>query len=200
MNLHNTEKTSPQECSNVTILFPGKFKPLTGAHIDLIHKYVLNENIKKIILFISPQEKDGVSAFKVKKIASKLFENLPVEIILDKKSYSPILAIYRWIENKERESGFYSLAASTKDNDNNRISEFVRNYQNEKYKENLPTGVKVIDFQINNSPLLFQDSEQPISATIARKALNDNNFDMFKYCYPNLEDKDINYIWNTLKE
>jgi len=33
---------------NVTVLFPGGFKPITGAHMALAQRYAQNPNVEKL--------------------------------------------------------------------------------------------------------------------------------------------------------
>ena len=183
---------------NITALYCGAFKPLTGAHIRLIDKYLQNENIKKLVLFISPGKRDFIDADDALIIAKRILQNKPVEIIVDTKSYSPILAVYRWIENPERTPGNYTLISSTKDNDNIRVNEFVKNYTLDKFKKNLPPKVNVIDFNIGDEP--FKDNEGTIiSASNVRTYIKENKYNEFKNCYLGLSEDNIEFIWNYLK-
>ena len=182
---------------NITILYGGAFKPITGAHIDIIKRYLNQSNVKKVVLFISPGKRDEIDADLAYNIAKNILKDLPVEIVLDKKSYSPILAIYRWIEKKEREPGKYALASSTKENDYKRVKEFVKNYKSDKFRKNLPKGVKIIELPINVDPLINSKGE-PISATKVREDLKSKDYNSFKENYPEISEKKIKYIWNQL--
>lgn len=186
------------DCKDTTILFPGGFKPLTGAHLDLIKRYTQHPNVKRVVLFMSPSKRDGIEVDVAFKIAKDVLRDLPVDIVLDKNSYSPILAIYRWIQESSREKGNYALAASSKDRDYDRVKEFVKNYTPERFGNNLPIGVKVIELMMDTHPLNYKDG-QPISSTSVRQSIKDNNFNRFKESYPNLSDDKITYIWKSLK-
>lgn len=183
---------------NITILYPGGFKPLTGAHINLIDRYLEKPNVKKIVLFLSPNKREEINSEDAFKIIKYVLKNRNIEVVLDKDSYSPILAIYRWIQKPEREPGKYALASSTKGNDYKRVKEFTKNYSPEKYEKNLPKGVKVIEFPIDTKPLIYPNRE-PISATRVRKDLRNNDYESFKENYPGLREDLIQYIWNILK-
>jgi len=183
----------------VTILYPGGFKPLTGAHIDFIDRYLQNPEVKKVVLFISPGKRDEISADVAYTIAQNILSNKNVDVILDKDSYSPILSCYRWIEKPERTPGKYALASSTKGSDYKRVKEFVNNYSPEKFGKNLPKGVQIVELLVNAEPLTYPNGE-PISATRAREDLASGNYEKFKENYPVLPDKDIKFIWNTLNQ
>lgn len=183
--------------NTITILYPGSFKPLTGAHIDIIKRYLNTPNVKKVILFISPGKRDEIDSEIAYEIAKHILSDFPVDIILDKKSYSPILACYRWIEKNEREPGKYALASSTKENDYKRVKEFSDNYSSNKFGKNLPKGIEVIELPINVDPLTYPNGE-PISATQARKDFKEGNYEKFKESFPELPDEKIKYIWDQL--
>lgn len=183
----------------VTILYPGGFKPLTGAHIDFIKRYLEKPEVKKVVLFISPGKRDDISADTAYYIAQNVLSGMNVDVVLDKDSYSPILSCYRWIEKPERTPGKYALAASTKGNDYKRVKEFVNNYSPEKFGKNLPKGVQIVELLINADPLTYSDGE-PISATRVREDLASGNYEKFKESYPILPDKSIKFIWNTLNQ
>ena len=46
---------------NVTVLFPGGFKPITGAHMALAQRYAQNPNVDKVIMLIGSKERDGIT-------------------------------------------------------------------------------------------------------------------------------------------
>ena len=183
----------------VTVLYPGGFKPLTGAHINLIDKYLELVDVKRVVLFISPGKRDEIDADMAYDIAKNALGDRPVEIVVDKKSYSPILSIYRWIEKPEREKGFYALASSTKGEDYKRVKEFTKNYRPDKFGKNLPKGVNVTELLVNTDPMTYSDGE-PISASRAREAFNKGEYETFKESYPGLQEDIIKTIWDKLNK
>ena len=50
--------------NNVTVLFPGGFKPITGAHMHLANQYANNPAVSKVIMLIGPNSRDGVTREK----------------------------------------------------------------------------------------------------------------------------------------
>jgi len=183
----------------ITILYPGGFKPLTGAHIDFIKRYLEKPEVKKVVLFISPGKRDDISADTAYYIARNVLSGMNVDVVLDKDSYSPILSCYRWIEKPERTPGKYALASSTKGNDYKRVKEFVNNYSPEKFGKNLPKGVEIVELLINADPLTYSNGE-PISATRTREDLASGDYEKFKENYPQLPDKKIKFIWDALNK
>jgi len=183
----------------VTVLYPGGFKPLTGAHINLIDKYLEHPNVKRVVLFISPGKRDEIDADTAYDIAKNTLADRSVEVVLDKKSYSPILAVYRWIENPERDPGKYALASSTKGEDYKRVKEFTKNYQPDKFGKNLPKGVEVVELLVDPEPMTYPDGE-PISASRARDAFKKGEYETFKESYPGLREDIIKTIWDKLNK
>ena len=42
--------------NKITVLFPGGFKPLTGAHLDLANRYATDPQVERVIMLIVPKE------------------------------------------------------------------------------------------------------------------------------------------------
>jgi len=187
---------------DITIMYCGAFKPLTGAHMYIIDKYLQHPNVEKLVLFISPEKRDKISVDTAYHIAKVMLSNKKIEIVIDKSSYSPILAVYRWIEKVDRKSGKYALISSNKYGDYKRVKEFVKNYSPEKYGKNLPKGVEIIELPLDIEPLTYESGDRIgtyISATNVREDLRNNNYEKFKENYPTLKNEEIEFIWNTLK-
>jgi len=185
----------------ITILYCGGFKPLSGAHINMIDKYLENPNVKKVVLFISPGKREDINADDAYYIAKKVLKDRNIEIVLDKKSYSPILSAYRWIQNPKREPGKYAMISSSKGDDYKRVKEFLNNYTVKKYKDNLPKGVEVVEYSLDINPLTYDsgdDKGKPISSSRIRQDIKDNNYEKFKENYPALNNKIVKFIWDAL--
>jgi len=203
MNHFKSINEFKKESELITILYPGGFKPLSSAHIYLINEYLKQSNVKLVVLFISPGSRDNVDPDKAYYIAKEVLKDKNVEVILDKTSYSPILSCYRWIEKSEREPGKYALAASSKGEDYKRVKEFCLNYSEDKFGKNLPSGVQIIEYPLDTTPLLYKNGPnkgEPISSTFIRQNIKDNDYESFKFSYPNLDEKTIQFIWNILTD
>lgn len=200
--MQNIMKTSNQTIFpiNTIVMFPGGFKPFTEAHLDMVNRYAMHPDVSDIVLFVSPSKRDMVDAKTAVSIINNTLMGLHfdanVSIHLDMKSYSPILAVYRWIEKSERKPGKYTLASSTKDEDYKRVKDFTNNYSPEKYGKNLPKGVNIIELPIDVTPVMVNN--EPISATTIRKCVNELNYYKFCECYPTLPKSKIEFIWNSL--
>ena len=62
--------------NKVTVLFPGGFKPLTGAHMALANRYAKLPNVEKVIMLVGPKERDGISRDGTKEIFNIINKNL----------------------------------------------------------------------------------------------------------------------------
>jgi len=56
---------------NITVLFPGGFKPLTGAHMALAERYAANPEVERVILLIGEKEREGITRRLVTKKVEK---------------------------------------------------------------------------------------------------------------------------------
>ena len=50
--------------NKITVLFPGGFKPLTGAHLALAQRYAQHPEVERVILLIGPKEREGITRDK----------------------------------------------------------------------------------------------------------------------------------------
>jgi nicotinic acid mononucleotide adenylyltransferase len=64
----------------ITVLFPGGFKPLTGAHLDLANRYAQSIDVDRVILLIGPKERDGITRDKTIEMFNILNDNPNIEI------------------------------------------------------------------------------------------------------------------------
>jgi len=61
--------------NKITVLFPGGFKPLTGAHLELATRYAQDPNVEQVILLIGPKERDGITRNKTMEMFELLNTN-----------------------------------------------------------------------------------------------------------------------------
>ena len=187
---------------NVTVLFPGGFKPITGAHMALAQRYAQNSQVDKVIMLIGPKDRDGITQDKSIKMFNLLNRNNNIEI-QPTKFNSPIMAAYEYLfELPEDTQGQYALAASEKDDDYVRVKSFIPNI--DKYKtvgdrnaRKIPTGVDGVELTVSVDPLKYDDGK-PISASAVRAALNADAYSKFKASYPNYDESIIKNIWQML--
>ena len=187
---------------NVTVLFPGGFKPITGAHMALAQRYAQNSQVDKVIMLIGPKDRDGITQDKSIKMFNLLNRNNNIEI-QPTKFNSPIMAAYEYLfELPEDTQGQYALAASEKDDDYVRVKSFIPNI--DKYKtvgdrnaRKIPSGVDAVELTVSVDPLKYPDGK-PISASAVRAALNADAYSKFKDSYPNYDESIIKNIWQML--
>ena len=188
--------------NNVTVLFPGGFKPITGAHMALAQRYAQNSSVDKVIMLIGPKERDGITRDKSIKMFNLLNRNNNIEI-QPTNFNSPIMAAYEYLfALPEDTQGQYALAASEKDDDYVRVKSFLPNI--DKYKtigdrngRKIPAGVDAVELTVSVDPLKYEDGH-PISASAVRAALNADAYSKFKASYPGYDESIIKNIWQML--
>lgn len=188
--------------NNVTVLFPGGFKPITGAHMALAQRYTQNPNVDRVIMLIGPKERDGITRNTSIKLFNLLNRNNNIEI-QPTDFNSPIMAAYEYLFNlPEDTQGQFALAASEKDNDYVRVKSFIPNI--DKYKtvgdqkgRLIAPGVDAIELTVSGDPLKYIDGN-PISASTVRAALKANLYSKFAESYPNYDESIIQNIWQML--
>lgn len=188
----------------VTVLYPGGFKPLTGAHISLIEKYAFHPDVDMVKVIISPKERNGINQDIAFNIATEIASKYPKVTVERSKYPSPILTAYKYMETAE--PGIYTLASSTKGKDYERVKDFVNQHQPYgKYYHVLSDYVKVVELPIDVSPARYEGRNdeyegKPISASIARMDIKNNDYENFVTNYPQLDENTIKDIWYKVKE
>ena len=66
--------------NKTTVLFPGGFKPITGAHLALAQRYANSSNVERVIMLIGPKERDGVSRKDSEEIFRLINNNSKIEL------------------------------------------------------------------------------------------------------------------------
>ena len=191
-----------EEINNVTVLFPGGFKPITGAHLALANRYAENPSVKQVIMLVGPKERDGFT--RKQTIDSFNLLNSNPKIIMQPTEFnSPIMAAYEFLfALPEDAEGQYAMAASTKGDDYVRAKTFVPNV--DKYKitgdksgRKIPQGIDAIELTANADPIQYPSGE-PISATATRQAIASGDYNTFKLSYPGIEDSILKNVWEIL--
>ena len=184
------------------VLFPGGFKPLTGAHLALANRYAQSSNVDRVIMLIGPKERDGVSRQDTAEIFNLINSN--PKIVMQPTDYnSPIMAAYEYLfALPETDNGTYAMAASKKGDDYARTMSFGSNV--EKYKtvgdkggRKMPAGINVNPLEIDVDPLAYADGT-PISASTVRKAIAEKDYETFAASYPGTKEAIVKNIWQML--
>ena len=188
-----------EQLNNVTVLFPGGFKPITGAHLALANRYAENAAVQQVILLIGPKDRDGFTRTQTIQ-AFNLMNSNPKIRIQPTEFNSPIMAAYEYLFALPKDTaGQYAMAASAKGDDYVRTKSFVPNV--DKYKmigdkngRKIPAGVDAIELTANADPITYPSGE-PISATATRQAIADGDYNIFKLSYPGITDEILKNVW-----
>lgn len=188
-----------EQLNNVTVLFPGGFKPITGAHLALANRYAENAAVQQVILLIGPKDRDGFTRTQTIQ-AFNLMNSNPKIRIQPTEFNSPIMAAYEYLFALPEDTvGQYAMAASAKGDDYVRTKSFVPNV--DKYKmigdkkgRKIPAGVDAIELTANADPITYTSGE-PISATATRQAIAAGDYNIFKLSYPGITDEILKNVW-----
>jgi hypothetical protein len=189
--------------NKITVLFPGGFKPLTGAHLALAQRYAQHPEVERVILLIGPKEREGITRDKTIELFNILNSNPNVEI-QPTEFNSPIMAAYEYLFALPEDAiGRYAMAASTKGDDYVRAKDFVPNVDKyitigDKKGRQMPAGIDATELSVDVDPLSYKNGE-PISATVVRNALASDNYEAFRASYPNNNDAEVKNAWQILK-
>jgi hypothetical protein len=188
--------------NNITVLFPGGFKPLTGAHLALAQRYAEDPQVNRVILLIGEKPRDGITREKTIEIFNLLNSNPKIEI-QPTAFNSPIMAAYEYLfELPQDATGRYAMAASTKGDDYVRAKDFVPNVDKyrtvgDKKGRTIPQGIDATELSIDVDPLLYT-SGGPISASTIRQAIANNDYATFRASYPNHDDATVKNVWQIV--
>lgn len=186
----------------ITVLFPGGFKPLTGAHLALAQRYAQDPQVGRVILLIGEKPRDGITREKTIEIFNLLNSNPKIEI-QPTAFNSPIMAAYEYLFALPQDAtGRYAMAASTKGDDYVRAKDFVPNVDKyatigDKKGRMIPRGIDAVELSVDVDPLLYKNGD-PISASTIRQAIANNDYETFRASYPEQTDAVVKNIWQIL--
>ena len=186
----------------ITVLFPGGFKPLTGAHLALAQRYAESPQVGRVILLIGPNSRDGITREQSIEMFNLLNDN-PDIIIQPTQHNSPITAAYEYLFDLPSDaSGRYAMAASAKGDDYVRAKTFVPNVDKyatigDKKGRKIPMGIDATELSIDVDPETYADGT-PISATTVRHAIANNDYETFRASYPQFKDAVVKNAWQIV--
>ena len=189
--------------NKITVLFPGGFKPLTGAHLALAQRYAQHPEVDRVILLIGPKDRDGITRDKTMEMFNLLNSNSKIEI-QPTEFNSPITAAYEYLFALPQDAtGRYAMAASTKGDDYVRAKAFVPNVDKyitigDKNSRKMPAGIDATELSVDVDPLTYKNSTTPISATVVRQSLADRDYETFRASYPNNDEAEVKNAWQIL--
>ena len=184
----------------ITVLFPGGFKPLTGAHLALAQRYAESPQVGQVLLLIGPQPRDGITREQSIEMFNLLNDNPDIRI-QPTEFNSPITAAYEYLFALPQDAtGRYAMAASTKGDDYVRAKAFVPNVDKyitigDKNSRKMPAGIDATELSVDVDPLTYKNSTTPISATVVRNALVNNDYETFRASYPQFKDALVQNAW-----
>jgi hypothetical protein len=190
----------------ITVLFPGGFKPLTGAHLALAQRYAESPQVGQVIMLIGPQPREGVTREQSIEIFDLAQSNGDISSKIEIRPTefnSPIVAAYEYLFALPSDAvGRYAMAASTKGDDYVRAKAFVPNVDKyatigDKKGRKIPIGIDATELNIDVDPETYADGT-PISATIVRKAITDRNYETFRASYPQLDNAVVQNAWQIV--
>lgn len=186
----------------ITVLFPGGFKPLTGAHLALAQRYAESPQVGQVILLIGPQSRDGITREQSIELFNLLNDNPDIRI-QPTEFNSPIMAAYEYLFALSSDAkGRYAMAASTKGDDYVRAKAFVPNVDKyatigDKKGRKIPMGIDATEISIDVDPETYSNG-MPISATSVRKAIADQDYETFRASYPQFKDALVKNAWQVV--
>ena len=185
--------------NKITVLFPGGFKPLTGAHLALAQRYAESPQVGQVIMLIGPQSRDSITREQTIEMFNLLNDNPDIRI-QPTEFNSPIMAAYEYLFALPTDAnGQFAMAASAKGDDYVRAKTFVPNVDKyatigDKKGRKIPMGIDATELSIDVDPETYTDGT-PISATIVRKAIVDRNYETFRASYPQYKDALVKNAW-----
>ncbi|QDP51423.1 MAG: hypothetical protein GOVbin630_121 [Prokaryotic dsDNA virus sp.] len=181
-----TERNGGNYDKEIVAILPGKFKPPHRGHLDMVKHYL--EHAHRVVIIISPKEKDGITPEMSKTIWEMYlndagFHNVDVEIA---DYSSPVRAAMEYGNKPEMQGTRIILGASTKGGD--AAERYAKNLQ--KYVE----GAEILN------PLDYACCPigEEVSASDFRYALkNDQDIEKF---IPRVSQDKVEMIGDMLKE
>ena len=189
--------------NKITVLFPGGFKPLTGAHLSLAQRYADSPQVGRVIMLVGPTPRDGITREQTIEIFDLMQGNGDISdkiIIQPTQHNSPILAAYEYLfELPADATGQYAMAASAKGDDYVRAKTFVPNVDKyatigDKKGRKIPAGIDATELSIDVDPETYANGT-PISATVVRQAIVNREYETFRASYPQFNDAIVKNIW-----
>jgi hypothetical protein len=187
---------------NIKVLFPGGFKPITGAHMDLAERYAALPQVSVVVMMIGPNNRDGITRNDSMEIF-KILNTNPKIIIYPTSIPSPMVASYEYLFSLPQDTvANIAFASSTKGDDYVRIKSYgpdIEKYKviGDKKKRKIAPGINIEELSLDADPLLDKNGV-PISATTVRDAVATKNFELFASAYPKTSAEKVKQIWKIL--
>ena len=152
--------------NKTTVLFPGGFKPLTGAHLALAQRYAEHPDVERVIMLIGPKDRDGITRADTQQIFDLIQMNSSANIEMQPTEFnSPITAAYEYLfALPEDDQGRYAMAASTKGDDYVRTKSFVPNVDKyitigDRNGRKMPAGIDAVELTIASDLMVSETTK-----------------------------------------
>lgn len=185
----------------LTVIAPGAMKPFHDGHYSLIKSYAENNDMPvfDVVIIISQKERSGISAqstfdflYNISvRMSHKLGVAIKPEICGGK---TPLTASYFKILNPETDDQVFTVLSSNKDGDDKRLDSFKRDFGPDgKYSDH---SESLIWLNVKQTPLVYYNRSDkfnttPVSATIARIDIANDDFDNFCTNYKMMLDDNV---------
>jgi|GEM_PF-3083467 len=192
-------------------LFPGAFKPPHKGHFDTVKKAALEND--KVVVLVSAVDRDNITSAESFSIWNIYKQYLPKNIMIFLVNGSPVTAIYQIVDilNNKQYSPTQKSPTPLPDS---------QNIANNLLTEKFPARIKLYasSEDLNRYNAFFDPEKSKIykgrnisniekgevvriaSATDARQALKDKNYEKFKTLLPDITKEDKIQIYNLLKK
>ena len=164
-------------------LYPGGYKPPHIGHYKAAK--IALQKVDKVIVFVGPKERQGITQDMSVKLWELYTQNDAIEI--KKAQISPVRDVYDYVELEAKDGDTLFFIKGEKDDKDPR---FAR----------IPTYAKKFNKKINieyiNVPDQFSRKENPISGTLMRTFIKDNDKESFIDGLPLGVDEEA--AWNTV--
>ena len=186
---------------DITILYPGGFKPLHGGHVDFIRRYAQLDEVREVILFIGQTKRDRINqdiACSVAEIITKGIKKVRVMKVTDP---TPVTALYNFMRTAP--AGRYAVVASNKGDDTKKVEKFLRDFNPSGKYNRIEDGILPVELNVDAEPLLYSKRGDeydglPISSTIVRSDVESGNLRGFLASYPSINRMNAMTAWVVL--
>ena len=182
------EQNEADYSKEIVAILPGKFKPAHRGHLDMIRHYL--EHADRVVVLISPKEKDGITADVAERLLQMYVNDAGVaNVDIEIAQYpSPVQSAIEYGNNPEMKGTKIIVGASTKGGDAADRARFFKNLK--KYVDQAEV--------LNPLDYAFDPIGDVVSATDFRNALR-NNEDIDRFLPAGSKDK-AEIIADMIKE
>jgi hypothetical protein len=185
-----------------TVLIPAGMKPMHGGHLHLIREYANHPDVKEVRVIIGPAGREKIDQELAVSIAEYLTKDMHNVTIIETNYPTPVTSLYKYMETVE--CGNYAVGAAYKSNDYKTVLKFVENFnKGGKYENAIPDCVHAIELNIDFNPILYKGRNDefegiPMSATVVRKDIDNEDLTSFLTSYPNTPFEQVVMVWNMI--